>query len=85
MGDDVKSRADKTAREQLERNDEVAASAAPQGDGVPDNAGPSETPGAESGGDDEDSDGMLSGTGEYEEIEEVEQQDSWLVYVIAEK
>jgi SAM-dependent methyltransferase len=35
--------------------------------------------------DDEEGDGMLSGTGEYEEIEEVEQQDSWLVYVIAEK
>ncbi len=64
MGDDVKSRADKTAREQLERNDEVAASAAPQGDGVPDNAGPSETPGAESGGDDEDSDGSVRVAGE---------------------
>jgi SAM-dependent methyltransferase len=35
--------------------------------------------------DDEDDDGMLSGTGEYEEVTEVEQQDSWLVYVIAEK
>jgi molecular chaperone GrpE len=34
--DDVRSGADKQAREQLERNDEVAASAAPQGDGVPD-------------------------------------------------
>jgi molecular chaperone GrpE len=34
--DDVRSGADKRAREQLERNDEVAASAAPQGDGVPD-------------------------------------------------
>jgi molecular chaperone GrpE len=32
----VRSGADKRAREQLERNDEVAASAAPQGDGVPD-------------------------------------------------
>lgn len=64
MGDDVKSGADKTAREQLERNDEVAASAAPQGDGVPDNAGPSETPGSESGGDDEDSDGSVRVAGE---------------------
>lgn len=36
MRDDVRSSADKRAREQLERNDEVAASAAPQGDGVPD-------------------------------------------------
>lgn len=36
MPDDVRSGADKTAREQMERNDEVAASAAPQGDGVPD-------------------------------------------------
>lgn len=36
MRDDVRSGADKRAREQLERNDEVAASAAPQGDGVPD-------------------------------------------------
>jgi molecular chaperone GrpE len=34
--DDVRSGADKTAREQMKRNDEVAASAAPQGDGVPD-------------------------------------------------
>jgi hypothetical protein len=33
---------------------------------------------------DED-DGMLEGTGECEEVEEVEQQDSWLVYVVAEK
>ncbi len=38
MRDDVKSGADKTAREQKQRNDEVAASAAPQGDGVPDDA-----------------------------------------------
>jgi molecular chaperone GrpE len=36
--DEVKSGADKTAREQMQRNDEVAASAAPQGDGVPDDA-----------------------------------------------
>ena len=35
--------------------------------------------------DDDDEDGMLSGTGEYEEVEEVEQQDSWLVYVVAER
>jgi molecular chaperone GrpE len=59
VGDDVKSGADKTAREQLERNDEVAASAAPQGDGVPDNAGPAETPGSDSGGDDEDGEGNV--------------------------
>ena len=36
MRDDVKSGADKTAQEQMRRNDEVAASAEPQGDGVPD-------------------------------------------------
>jgi molecular chaperone GrpE len=41
--DDVRSGADKTAREQMRRNDEVAASAAPQGDGVPDDANGSET------------------------------------------
>lgn len=35
--------------------------------------------------DDDDEDRMLAGTGEYEEIEEVEQQDSWLVYVVAER
>lgn len=35
--------------------------------------------------DDEDDDGMLEGTGEYEEVTEVEQQDSWLVYVVADK
>jgi molecular chaperone GrpE len=39
--DDVRSGADKKAREQMKRNDEVAASAAPQGDGVPDDAGAS--------------------------------------------
>lgn len=33
----------------------------------------------------DDEDRMLHGTGEYEEIEEVEQQDSWLVYVVAER
>jgi len=35
--------------------------------------------------DDDDGDVMLSGIGEYEEVDEVEQQDSWLVYVVAEK
>ena len=34
--------------------------------------------------DDEDSD-MLTGTGEYEEVTEVENQDSWLVYVVGER
>jgi hypothetical protein len=34
---------------------------------------------------DDDDDGMLEGTGEYEEVEEVEQQDSWLVYIVAER
>jgi SAM-dependent methyltransferase len=28
---------------------------------------------------------MLEGTGEYKEIDEAEQQDSWLVYIVAEK
>jgi SAM-dependent methyltransferase len=32
---------------------------------------------------DEDGDGMLRGTGEYEFREVVEQQDSWLVYIVA--
>jgi SAM-dependent methyltransferase len=32
---------------------------------------------------DEDGDGMLRGTGEYEPREVVEQQESWLVYVVA--
>lgn len=57
MRDDVRSGADKTAREQMKRNDEVAASAAPQGDGVPDNvqAGrPSGPPESEKSGSDED-------------------------------
>lgn len=58
MRDEVKSGADKTAREQMKRNDEVAASAAPQGDGVPDDA---ETGGAPPSAardtDDEDSEG----------------------------
>jgi len=35
--------------------------------------------------DEDDDDGMLTGTGEYEEVEEAEQQDSWLVYVVAER
>ena len=35
--------------------------------------------------DDDDDEAMLEGTGEYEEVTEVEQQDSWLVYVVAEK
>ncbi len=35
--------------------------------------------------DDDDDDRMLHGTGEYEEITEVEQQDSWLVYLVAER
>jgi molecular chaperone GrpE len=56
--DDVRSGADKTAREQMKRNDEVAASAAPQGDGVPDDvegSGASAPSGARAGDrDDED-------------------------------
>lgn len=32
--------------------------------------------------DEDDEDGMLRGTGEYEQAEVVEQQDSWLVYVV---
>ena len=35
--------------------------------------------------DDDDEDAMLEGTGEYEEVTEVEQQESWLVYVVASK
>ena len=57
MRDDVRSGADKTAREQMKRNDEVAASAAPPGDGVPDNvqAGrPSGPPDSEKSGAEED-------------------------------
>ena len=55
----MRSGADKTAREQMKRNDEVAASAAAQGDGVPDDAEATDT-GAPSGSrardeDDEDS------------------------------
>jgi len=33
--------------------------------------------------DDDEGDGMLRGTGEYEPREVVEQQDSWLVYIVA--
>ena len=56
MRDDVKSGADKTAREQKQRNDEVAASAAPQGDGVPDDSvGQNATTSAAAEGDEEDS------------------------------
>ena len=51
--DDVKSGADKTARQQMKRNDEVAASAAPQGDGVPDDEEASGAPASQSR-DDED-------------------------------
>jgi molecular chaperone GrpE len=57
--DDVRSGADKTAREQMKRNDEVAASAAPQGDGVPDEvqAGrPSAPSDSETSDSDEDAD-----------------------------
>lgn len=35
--------------------------------------------------DDEDDPTMMTGTGEYEEVEEVENQDSWLVYVVGER
>ena len=35
--------------------------------------------------DGDDDDAMLEGTGEYEEMTEVEQQHSWLVYVVAER
>ena len=57
MRDDVRSDADKRAREQMERNDEVAASAAPQGDGVPDETLDDATPVADTGTpDDEDTD-----------------------------
>jgi molecular chaperone GrpE len=66
--DDVRSGADKTAREQMKRNDEVAASAAPQGDGVPDDAeagGTSAPSGARNrDGDDEDTEGDARVAGE---------------------
>ncbi len=35
--------------------------------------------------DDEDDPTMMTGTGEYEEVTEVENQDSWLVYVVGER
>ena len=35
--------------------------------------------------DDEDDPDTLTGTGEYEEVSEVENQDSWLVYVVGER
>ena len=35
--------------------------------------------------DEDDDDDMLEGTGEYEEVAEAEQQDSWLVYIVAER
>jgi molecular chaperone GrpE len=56
--DDVRSGADKTAREQMKRNDEVAASAAPQGDGVPDDvqAGGTNAPSGSRSGDGNDED-----------------------------
>ena len=63
MRDDVKSGADKTAREQMERNDEVAASAAPQGDGVPDDdaeATTASTPKADTEDEDSDADMPVS-------------------------
>lgn len=34
---------------------------------------------------DDDEDRMLEGTGEYEEVHTAEQQDSWLVYIVAER
>ena len=54
MRDDVRSDADKRAREQMERNDEVAASAAPQGDGVPDETLDDASPVADTGTPDEE-------------------------------
>lgn len=65
MRDDVKSGADKTAREQMQRNDEVAASAAPQGDGVPDDADAPGAPSSEaSEAEDEDTDSNVRVAGE---------------------
>ena len=67
MRDDVRSGADKTAREQMKRNDEVAASAAPQGDGVPDDvqagrpSAPSDAEASESEEDDADADQRVAG------------------------
>jgi molecular chaperone GrpE len=62
--DDVKSGADKTAREQKQRNDEVAASAAPQGDGVPDDADAPNASKSRADADDEDSEADVRVTGE---------------------
>jgi molecular chaperone GrpE len=62
--DDVKSGADKTAREQKQRNDEVAASAAPQGDGVPDNADAPSASQSQADSDEEDSEADVRVTGE---------------------
>jgi molecular chaperone GrpE len=65
--DDVRSGADKTAREQMKRNDEVAASAAPQGDGVPDDvqagrpSAPSDAEKSESDEEDADADQRVAG------------------------
>ncbi len=57
MRDDVRSAADKRAREQMERNDEVAASATPQGDGAPDETTADSSAAADTrNADDEDSD-----------------------------
>jgi molecular chaperone GrpE len=60
----VKSGADKTAREQKQRNDEVAASAAPQGDGVPDNADAPSASQSQADSDEEDSEADVRVTGE---------------------
>lgn len=61
MRDDVTSGADKTAREQQKRNDEVAASAGPQGDGVPDDAVATNAPASgATDAEDEDSEGDVS-------------------------
>jgi molecular chaperone GrpE len=65
--DDVKSGADKTAREQMQRNDEVAASAAPQGDGVPDESDAARASASDAPeGDDEDTETDLRVGGESE-------------------
>ena len=77
--DDVRSGADKRAREQLERNDEVAANAAPQGDGVPDEtiadaSAPSDTENA----DDEDADVDAAQAAEEAERSIAELRDKYL-------
>ena len=67
MRDDVKSGADKTAREQMQRNDEVAASAEPQGDGAPDESNAtraSESAGGD--GEEEESEGDVRVGGQSE-------------------